>query len=283
MVPWYAEPEDPDREINPIILQFMAKSTLRAVLSDKHALKATMDKRGLDVNTPQWELTDCIYSQLKQERLARVKELQRQFVNYLMESNGDYAALLKDVFVSFARAVKEQKEERASGAAAALTESKTEEKTVTEKKSGWKKLRTAQSQPDFGRLMKGLKRGETQPTREGSLIGATIQIMDSRDLRSHTKGLTIKSESAKGQAWELSDGSFVTKDHQGTRWVISEAAKADLVTERSPMRSLQTSSAKSSSTGTIRRRPSISELGRMDPKVARPPSRSGSKQMPQRR
>eukprot|EP00746_Dinoflagellata_sp_MGD_P036585 gnl/MRDRNA2_/MRDRNA2_18780_c0_seq1.p1 gnl/MRDRNA2_/MRDRNA2_18780_c0~~gnl/MRDRNA2_/MRDRNA2_18780_c0_seq1.p1 ORF type:complete len:276 (-),score=50.41 gnl/MRDRNA2_/MRDRNA2_18780_c0_seq1:77-904(-) len=275
MVPWYAEPEDPDREINPIILQFMAKSTLRAVLSDKHALKATMDKRGLDVNTEKWELTDCIYSQLKQERLARAKELQRQFVTYLMESNGDYAALLKDVFASFARAVKEQKEERAPLAPAEVTELNSAKKAVTEKKSvpeGWKKLKAARSQPDFGRLMKGLKRGEAQPSGEGSLIGASIQVVDSRDPRSLTKGLTIQSESTKGQAWELSDGSFVTKDHQGTRWVVTEVAK--------PVTEIAT---RSSSTGTIRRRPSVSEMRRMDPKVARPPSRSGSKQMPRRR
>jgi hypothetical protein len=274
--------------VNPIILQFMAKSTLRAVLSDKNALKATMEKRGLDVNTPQWELTDCIYSQLKEERLARVKDLQRQFLTYLMESNGDHAAFLKDVFVSFARVVKEQKEERTSLAPVPLPEvsdptaAKKEKAGAMKRTSseGWKKLKAAKSQPDFGRLMKGLRRGEEAPSKDGTLIGQCIQVLDSRDKRSLTAGLTIKAESAKGQAWELSDGSFVTKEHQGTRWVVAEGEKSGPDTERSTLGSLQ---ARSSSTGTIRRRPSISELARMDPKVPRPSTRSGSKQLPRRR
>jgi len=265
---WDVEPEDPDREVNPIILQFMAKSTLRAVLSDKNALKANMDKRGMDVNAPRQELTDIMFSQLKEERLARAKELQRQFLTFLMENNGDHTELLKNVFVSFARAVKEQKEEKAAMINLLAKPGKSE---------GWKKLKTAKSQPDFGRLMKGLKRGQTETAAPGSLVGSSVQVLDSRDPRSKRTGLTIKCESAKGLAWELSDGTFLTKEHQGTRWALLTAAKPDPVSEQSPMTSLQSLSARSSSTGTIRRRPSISELGRLDAKVPRPASRSGRK------
>lgn len=261
------EADDPDREMNPIILQFMAKSTLRAVLNDKNALKPTLEKRGLDINMNRWELTDNIFSQLKAEKTARAKELQRQFLTYLMASNGDLTGLLKDVFCSFVRAVKKQKEE--NGGKTTLAAVTDNEETVREK--GWKKLKNVRSQPDFGRLMKGLRRGQEEATKEGSLVGSSIRILDTRDPRAKVAGLSIKSESAKGQAWELSDGSYVTKEHQGTRWIILSDAQSGLA-ELSPMKSLQTSSIRSSSTGNIRRRPSVPELLT---KVVGPSSRSG--------
>jgi hypothetical protein len=268
----FHEELDPDREVNPIILQFMAKSTLRAVMCDKNALSADIAKRGVDVNVSRQDLTDTIFSQLKNERLARVRELQRQFLTYLMQNNSDHTGLLKNVFCAFARAVKEEK--------ASLT-------TVVENEGatkGWKKLRNVKSQPDFGRLMKGLKRGQQAEIRgDDSLIGAYIQILNASDKRAACTGLQIKSESAKGQAWELSDGSYVTKEHQGTRWIIAAGAnaagaKSSLAAQQSPLSML----TRSPSSSNIRRRPSLPELRRTDAKAVPPSSHSKSKRMVRR-
>merc|ERR1719443_2675640 len=46
-------------EVHPIILQYMAKSTLRAVLTDKNALASTAARKGIDTNDS--ELVDKIF------------------------------------------------------------------------------------------------------------------------------------------------------------------------------------------------------------------------------
>jgi len=213
--------DDPDREVNPIILQFMAKSTLRAVLSDKNALKSTMEARGITTNASAEDMANSVYDKMKEERLARVKELQRQFIMFLLEGNrGDSGDILTRVMIAWKNCAKEAKEEREWQANRTLR----------------RDSKSTQSAPDFARLMKGLRVGETETCGDSHLIGAQIMVLDTRDLRSKAKSLSIKRESAKGQGFELSDGSYISKDHMGTKWIIKDGAKYGLATEvRVPM------------------------------------------------
>merc|ERR1712224_670096 len=90
------------------------------------------------------------------------------------------------------------------------------------------------------------------------------EVVDIRDPRALVSGLRIKGESSKGQAWELSDGSYIIKDQQDKKWRIKNDDGKATEHKEHFVKALQLAVIKSkshlASTGSMRRRPSVPAL-----------------------
>lgn len=205
--------DDPDREVNPVILQYMAKSTLRAILKDRGALEPTMQKRGISRN--DMNLTDKVFQVMRNERKDRQKRLQLEFLSVLMI--GTDKDLLERAFLAFAQLWQDSKE-----IIDINPEAEEKRKEAEEKR---KKVCSVQQMAT--RLMKGLSVFEDDS--DNRYLGKCIQITALTDSRRNCKGLKIVGESSTGAGWELNDGSYVHKVGEGKSWkiMVSEAKQTE--------------------------------------------------------
>lgn len=186
-------PPDPDREINPILLQGLARSTITAICAgDPKAIPGS----------GQTGDASAVFSQLQKNRREYKKQCVRDCLSTWLDKTDKN--VVADCFSALKKNMRQEQYERAM---------RYREEAL--QRASMKRASIQAAKEEHLRKMAANNRPLTE--EDLAAMGRYIQFLPEQ--LAHKTDLYVTGPSTSGKSWELSDGSFVKKEMKGSLWV----------------------------------------------------------------